>query len=281
MHNPTIYLFGDTHGIVDIEKVFFIDESYKKGDFIVVCGDFGVLWSDEIDSNESILMREFAKLPCTLLFIDGNHENFNRLTKLPKRKKFGGIVGEYIKDKCYHLRRGEIYQIAGRNIFTMGGAKSIDIAERVRNISWWDGENITQSQMKYALQNLARFRDKIDIVITHTCPKCFLPHIDKHLRLDFKIDDENCVWLEILAQKIALNQSGKIEWFFGHWHSDLDFKVEIDSPLNLHESAFDSRESNTDLPKDLPQTLTINAHLLYEETYIVGSESGRAEIVIR
>lgn len=24
MHNPTIYLFGDTHGIVDIEKVFFL-----------------------------------------------------------------------------------------------------------------------------------------------------------------------------------------------------------------------------------------------------------------
>lgn len=274
MHNPTIYLFGDTHGMVDIEKVFLIDESYKQNDFIVICGDFGVLWSDKIDSNESILMKEFAKLPCTLLFIDGNHENFNRLAKLPKRKKFGGIVGEYIKDKCYHLRRGEIYQIAGRNIFTMGGAKSIDKDCREPNISWWEAENITDSQMKYALQNLARFRDKIDIVITHTCPKCFLPHIDKHLGLDFKIEDKNCVWLEILAQKIALNQSGKIEWFFGHWHSDFDFKVEIDSSKN-------SRESNVNLPNDTPQTLTINAHLLYEETYIVGSESGRAEIVIR
>lgn len=270
MHKPTIYIFGDTHGAVDIEKVFFIDESYKKGDFIIICGDFGVLWRDEIDSNEAILMREFAKLPPTLLFIDGNHENFNRLSKLPKRKKFGGIVGEYIKDKCYHLKRGGIYQIAGRNIFTMGGAKSIDIAERERDISWWEGENITDSQMKYALQNLAKFKGQIDIVITHTCPNCFLPHIDKHLGLDFKIADKNSVWLEILAQKIALNQSGSIEWFFGHWHSDLDFKVEIDS-----------RESGVDLPNDSPQKLIINAHLLYEETYIVGRESGRAEIAIR
>lgn len=92
--DSTIYIFGDTHGMIDIEKVFLIDESYKQNDFIIICGDFGVIWGDEIDSNESILIKEFKKLPCEILFIDGNHENFNRLA----------------------------------NILTMGSAKSIDKA---------------------------------------------------------------------------------------------------------------------------------------------------------
>lgn len=73
-----------------------------------------MIWSDEVDSNESILMKELKKLPCEILFIDGNHENFNRLAKLKNIKRFGGNVGEYIKNKRFHLKRCEIYNIAGK-----------------------------------------------------------------------------------------------------------------------------------------------------------------------
>lgn len=38
-----IYIFGDTHGTHEIDKIFLVDE-YEKDDFIIVCGDFGVLW---------------------------------------------------------------------------------------------------------------------------------------------------------------------------------------------------------------------------------------------
>ena len=243
-NTATLYIFGDTHSIQDIEKIFLPLDSYTKNDFIIICGDFGVLWEDKADDCEKFLVSEFGKLPCTILFIDGNHENFDRLDALKNVKKFGGNVDEYIKGKCYHLKRGEIYTIAGKRIFTMGGASSTDKDYREPNISWWEGENITPAQVKYALQNLANSKEQIDIVITHTCPKCFLPHIDRHLAVDMKIHDDNCVWLEILAQKIALNQSGKIEWFFGHWHGDFDFCVELDSEKTR---------------------LQINAHCLYEE----------------
>ncbi|MGX3098289.1 metallophosphoesterase family protein [Helicobacter sp. 23-1046] len=258
----TIYIFGDTHGLEDIEKIFLPLESYTKDDFIIICGDFGVLWGDRADDCEKFLVGEFDKLPCTILFIDGNHENFNRLDALKNVKKFGGNVGEYIKGKCYHLKRGEIYTIAGKNIFTMGGASSIDKDYRKPNISWWEGENITPAQVKYALQNLVDFRGQIDIVITHTCPSSFLPHIDTHLSIDKDFVDKNCVWLEILAQKIALNQNGKIEWFFGHWHGDFDFKVELDSAL---DSIADSANAKS--------KLTINAHCLYEEALRISTQA--------
>lgn len=298
--NPTIYMFGDTHGIMDIEKIFSINKSYTKDDFVIICGDFGVLWSDEVDSNEAILIKEFKKLPCTILFIDGNHENFNRLENLRTIKRFGGNVGEYIKDKAYHLKRGEIYQIAGRNVFTMGGAMSVDKDFREPNISWWEAENITPTQIKYALQNLANFKDKIDIVITHTCPNSFLPHISKHLLLEFKllVPDDNSVWLELLAQRLALKQSGKIEWFFGHWHGDFDFCVEIQ---NADYENLDSRNAdktkgadNVDRTKSVKNAdraksgdnaldfsenlgLQINAHCLYDEVYCVRDEQDKVK----
>ena len=78
-----IYIFGDTSGQKKSTRFSFVDE-YEKDDFIIVCGDFGLLWRDKISKEEQIV-----KLPCTLLFCDGNHENFNRLKKLKSTSKFG------------------------------------------------------------------------------------------------------------------------------------------------------------------------------------------------
>lgn len=150
-----IYFFGDTHGEIDIDKIFM--PCYEKDDFIIVCGDFGVLWSDESGKykqdekleSENELKKRIKTLPCTLLFIDGNHENFNRLHALKQVKKFNAYVGEYIKDKCYHLRRGEIYKIAGHNIFTMGGALSIDRLRRREFLSWWSQGDISEFKNFY------------------------------------------------------------------------------------------------------------------------------------
>lgn len=104
-----IYFFGDTHADLDIDKVFFL--KYKADDYIIICGDFGVIWSDLEGEyrNDNALIRKFElcdkllKLPCTILFVDGNHDNFNRLNNLKQVKRFEGIVGEYEKDRIYHF----------------------------------------------------------------------------------------------------------------------------------------------------------------------------------
>ena len=76
-----IYIFGDTRGQNEIHKIFLVDE-YERDDFIIVCVDFGLLLRDKISKEEQVVIDEIAKLPCILLFCDGNHENFNRLKKL-------------------------------------------------------------------------------------------------------------------------------------------------------------------------------------------------------
>ena len=235
-----IYIFGDTHGQNEIHKIFLVDE-YEKDDFIIVCGDFGLLWKDKISKEEQKVIDELVKLPCTLLFCDGNHENFNRLKKLKSVAKFGGTAGEYIKDKAYHLRRGEIYDIAGRNTFVMGGALSIDKRFRTPNFSWWADEAISDEDLTRGVDKIREFKGDIDLIITHTCPYSFLKCVARFIDIAHKTQDTNTQKLETLlqalldkkistrnsffARTISTFQGKNMEWFFGHWHADFDFEL--------------------------------------------------------
>ena len=224
-----IYFFGDTHADHDIDKVF--QPEYKEDDYIIICGDFGVIWSDlegkyrqELAiEREHDLCIKLLRLPCTILFVDGNHENFNRINALKQVKMFGGIAGEYVENRIYHLRRGEIYNIANKNILTMGGALSIDKEYREPNISWWAREAIAEYDIQNAFKNIDK-TDKIDIVVTHTCPQSFIrERLNGKIQVWHKSNDTNPYKLEkILNYLLDKNKTPKY-WFFGHWHADLDF----------------------------------------------------------
>ena len=44
MQTGNLYFFGDTHGTLEIQKVFNAAFDFKAEDYVIVCGDFGVLW---------------------------------------------------------------------------------------------------------------------------------------------------------------------------------------------------------------------------------------------
>ena len=72
--------------------------------------------------------------PATLLFIDGDHENFDMLDELPRERKFGGSVGVG-GENIFWLRRGEIYEIAGRRFLCFDGALGVDKAHRIPGLA--------------------------------------------------------------------------------------------------------------------------------------------------
>ena len=83
-----IYITGDLHGGYDIQKLLRV--KFNPDDIIIVCGDFGyVFHEDEFLRMEQLknLHRLMDIIGCTLLFVDGNHENFNRLEKFRKSTK--------------------------------------------------------------------------------------------------------------------------------------------------------------------------------------------------
>ena len=68
-----IYITGDTHGNIDFKKIkdYFSKKYVTNEDYLIILGDAGIVWSE----NECFI-HNYAYLGLTILFIDGNHENF-------------------------------------------------------------------------------------------------------------------------------------------------------------------------------------------------------------
>ena len=77
-----IYITGDTHGNEDIRKLrdesFPAGKTLKKDDYLIITGDFGGVWFGDIRDNKLLEFYENQKY--TILFVDGNHENFDALS---------------------------------------------------------------------------------------------------------------------------------------------------------------------------------------------------------
>lgn len=194
---------GDTHGDIYLSQ---IEEAVSLNiDYLFVAGDFGYIWND--NDFEKELLEDISILPITILFVDGNHENFNLLKKYPIEDWMGGKV-QKIRKNIIHLRRGEIYNFYGKKIFTFGGAKSVDRATRIENITWFREEVPSWSEMDYAVKNLQKHNNKVDIILTHTCA---IDTLSKIVRYPEQDDTSN--FLSYIKETITYDK-----WFFGHLH---------------------------------------------------------------
>lgn len=98
-----IYVTGDTHANIDIEKLnttkFPQQKTLTKDDYLIICGDFGLCWDGsrrEMWWQDWLTAKNF-----TTLWIDGNHENFDMLYQFPLEDRFGGKVRQIAPD-IYH-----------------------------------------------------------------------------------------------------------------------------------------------------------------------------------
>ena len=245
---------GDTHGMIDAKKLDDYYDLIKKplsGDtpglpydrqfpgYVLIAGDFGFIWKSnwynpkgckdklpKIDDGELRKIKQiFDYYPWTTLWIDGNHENFDVLDKLPVEERWGGKVS-VITDKCIRLHRGQVYTINGITFLAMGGAYSVDKYRRLKGSSWWPQETITEEDYMEAMRNLERVDFKVDFVVSHTCPSSAIKVLEKSLppyAVDWwgpKQEDPSCDWLEKIWRSIDVKH-----WAFGHFHTDQNFKI--------------------------------------------------------
>ncbi|MFR3878462.1 MAG: metallophosphatase [Collinsella sp.] len=64
---------------------------------------------------------------------------------------------------------GEVFELDGSTIFTMGGATSVDKEYRIPYSSWWPQELPDERNFEEARAKLDSVDWKVDYVITHTC----------------------------------------------------------------------------------------------------------------
>lgn len=237
-----IYVTGDTHGQwADRFSVANFPEQKEmtRDDFVIVCGDFGI-WHD--NNHERYWLKWLEEKPFTLCFVDGNHENFDRLYSDEfEIVDFYSGKAHKIRENIYHLMRGYIFDICNKKVFAFGGASSHDIRDgildrnnyssdanfkraikrwqkqgkifRVNHLSWWKQEIPSQEEMDFGLKNLADNGNKVDFIITHCCPQTLASFFSRGL-----YESDN---LTLYFNKIE-NSDFK-RWFFGHYHFNNDF----------------------------------------------------------
>lgn len=86
-----LYITGNMHG----EMARFEDSrirKLKKGDTLIVCGDFGFLWDG--GAKEEKNLKKLGSKKYQILFVDGTHENFDLLENIPSQI---GTAGKYSK----------------------------------------------------------------------------------------------------------------------------------------------------------------------------------------
>ncbi len=217
-----IFLTGDIHGNPNrlSKKNWTVSRELNKEDLVLILGDFGILWSNNPDRSERYWL-DWLDNECnfTTCFIDGNHDNHNRLKALPKEVWNNGIIGR-VSDSVIHLKRGEIYVINGKKFLTIGGAASTDKAHRTIDVSWWADELLSKEEEDYAIENLEVNNWKVDYILTHTAP---LEIVRYMYRLGGVIHPDP---VSNFLDHVKSNTSFK-KWYFGHLHKDMDF-------LNYH-----------------------------------------------
>lgn len=178
--------------------------------------------------------------PFTTLFVDGNHENFDRLYSYPVEEWHGGKVHK-IRPSVIHLMRGQVFELDGKKIFTFGGASSHDInggilesndpdfkkkkkrldmgdkPYRINHLSWWKEELPSAVEMEEGLKILEAHGNTVDFIVTHCCASSTLAVISHGL---YK-PDILTTYLEELRQKVRFKK-----WFFGHYHDNKNVSAE-------------------------------------------------------
>ena len=206
-----IYVTGDTHGLHDFEKLllfslFHPDMTYD--DYVIICGDFGAIWGD----NTEALLDHFSKFPFTVLFVDGNHEDFNRLNSYPIHTWKGGNV-HIIRENIIHLMRGQVFSLDGNTIFTFGGAESHDKEYRIYGKNIWEQEIPCMDDIHEAEKNLDKVKWKVDYVITHSCDTNSLHYSPIPLNRQEEMQENRI--LSKFSRRLQYNH-----WYFGHYHRD-------------------------------------------------------------
>lgn len=234
-----IFITGDCHA--DFKRFsttnFPEQDKMTKDDYVIICGDFGGVWNkDEESSSEKWWMDWLENKPFTTLFVDGNHENFDRLYSYPVEKWNGGKIHR-IRPSVIHLMRGQIFTIEGKKIFTFGGAKSHDISGgilelddpdfydkrkaleedwipyRINHLSWWKQELPTVEEMDEGRNNLEVNGNMVDFIVSHCCASSTVILLGGGL---YKSDYLNNYFEEI-HQKVRYKK-----WFFGHYHDNIN-----------------------------------------------------------
>ena len=179
-----IYITGDTHADFSrfLIENFPIQNEMTKDDYVIICGDFGGVWTFEKEN-----IQEKYWLDGEIFDIDNK-----------KFFAFGGARSHDIQDGILNLDQEEkIYEYRKRGAYF-----------RIRDFSWWDLELPTEEEMQNGIKNLEKVNYKVDYIISHCCPTSIQTLLNPSYKKDILTD-----YLQKISEKCEFKK-----WYFGHYH---------------------------------------------------------------
>lgn len=234
-----VFITGDCHAQFNkfASDRFPEGKNLTRDDTVIVLGDFGI-WHDTPE--EQYNLKWLNDKPFTTCFVDGNHENFDRLYSDEfEVVDFHGGKAHKIRDNIYHLMRGYVFEFDGKKFFAFGGAQSHDISDgildpndfsspaelkkkyfdmylagkmvRVKHQSWWEQEMPSKEEMVFGLKTLAENGNEVDYIVSHCCPQSIVA-VFSH---GFYESDSLTMYFDEVKDTVKFKK-----WFFCHYHDN-------------------------------------------------------------
>lgn len=146
---------------------------------VLQLGDFGLWGGKDGATYLEMLSNTLKYMAAEVWFIDGNHEDFDRLERYYAKGVTDHQGRAMIRPYIRHLPRGHRWRWHDRTWLAMGGAASLDKHARLEREAdrraqgikgqgikeWWEQEEITFSQAHRVLS-----QGPADVMLTHDCP---------------------------------------------------------------------------------------------------------------
>jgi len=107
-----------------------------------------------------------------------------------------------------------------RDMFLLGGARSVDKEWRTENVNWWADEELSYGELQKAIELYAE--EKPNVVISHEAPFQIAAELKAHVQA---LDPGLAAFGEPTpySTSMAMDQMLEIHqpdlWVFGHWHA--------------------------------------------------------------
>lgn len=210
------YITGDCHGDFSRLTVFNAMTKLTEDDVMIILGDAGL--NIQIDKRDTDNKKFVSSFPFTTFCIHGNHEARPEDIDTYKTKQYrGGIV--WYEDEYPNIlfaKDGEVYDFDGYKCIVIGGAYSVDKTYRLLNgLPWFENEQPSNKIKAYVEAQLEKYGNKIDIILSHTCPYKYEPK-EVFIRgiNQLMVDKSTEKWLDKIEEKISYSK-----WYCGHYHT--------------------------------------------------------------
>lgn len=180
-HIPAVFV-GDTHG-KPAHIARGIATAAKFGvETIIQVGDFNTYTPQQLAIIENAIDSAYARSDTCdparvrVLFVDGNHENFNVLYREVRAHdenpyRFDNARAEdepygtvYLSPRVVYMRRGSVRRVGNAIIGFFGGAVTVGRANCAPGVNWFPEEAITDTDFANAM----RLMDSgIDVLVSH------------------------------------------------------------------------------------------------------------------